>query len=221
MSRALFIYGSPKQESSSSHAFGKYLMDKLKERGMEIDETYTYRAVRSEEGMKEALAKLDHADLVIIGFPLYVDSIPSRTIKFMEAANEHRKGREGKPQRFAALCHSGFPESHQNDVAIRICSAFAQESGFSWAGGLSIGQGGGAQDMDLASAGKMMRHFTTALDMAAAALAQGKDIPTEAQVEVAKGMAPKWLFVLIVNRGWKKQAKANGVDRKARPYMGP
>ena len=221
MSKALFIYGSPKQEKSSSHAFGKYLMDKLKEQGMEIDEAYTYRAVRSEENMKEALAKMDQADLVILGFPLYVDSIPSRTIKFMEAANEHRKGREGKQQRFAALCHSGFPESHQNDYAIRICSVFAQESGFTWAGGLSIGQGGGAESMDLATAGKMMRHFTSALDMTAAALAQEKDVPKEAQVEIAKGMAPKWLFVLIVNRGWKKRAKANGVDRKAMPYKGP
>ena len=221
MSKALLIVGSPKQEKSSSHAFGKYLLDKLEAHGMEVDEAYTYRAVRSEEGMKEALIKMDQADLVILGFPLYVDSIPSRTIKFMEVAKEHRKDREGKQQRFVALCHSGFPESHQNDTAIRICSVFAQESGFIWAGGLSIGQGGSADGMDLGQAGGMMRHFTSALDTTAAALAEGKDVPAEAQAEVAKGVAPKWMYVFIVNRNWKKQARANRIDRKARPYGGP
>jgi multimeric flavodoxin WrbA len=221
MSKALLIVGSPKQEKSSSHAFGKYLLDKLKAQGMEVDEVYTHRAVRSEEGMNEALTKMDQADLVILGFPLYVDSIPSRTIKFLEAANEHRKDWKGKQQRFVTLCHSGFPESYQNDTAIRICSVFAQESGFIWAGGLSIGQGGSADGMDLAQAGKMMRHFTTALDMTAAALAQGKDIPAEAEAEISKGVAPKWMFLFVVNRNWKKAAKANHIDRKARPYKGP
>ena len=102
MSKALLIVGSPKQEKSSSHAFGKYLLDKLKAQGMEVDEAYTYRAVKSEEGMKEALAKLDQADLVILGFPLYVDSIPSRTIQFLEG---RQRASEGTRRKAAAVRH--------------------------------------------------------------------------------------------------------------------
>jgi hypothetical protein len=215
---ALLLVGSPGNGSSNSHAIGRYLLDRLGKAGWEADEEFIYLAVKDEDRMKQALEKMDGSDLIILSFPLYVDSVPSQMIKFLEKANEHRNGSKSPDQRLIAVCQSGFPESHHNDYALRICSNFAHDAGYHWAGGLSVGGGGAIAGQDLEEAGGMMRKLRESLDLTANAIVGGEDIPQRARDLVSKGTAPPLLYNWVVNRHWKQEARKNRVDLRAKPH---
>ena len=46
------------------------------------------------------------------------------------------------------------------------------------------------------------------LDLAADALAKGEAIPEEAVKLMARPLVPRWLYLLIGNRGWVRGAKS-------------
>ncbi len=62
-------------------------------------------------------------------------------------------------------------------------------------------------------------HVGQALDLAAAALAEGRPVPERAQALMARSLVPAWLYRWSGNRGWRQQARANGVE--ARLYDRP
>jgi len=213
--KALLVVGSPRTKSSNSHFIGKYLIEKIGERGWSVDEEFAYQAIKNQDVMTRILKKIDDSDLVILVFPLYVDSLPSQMIKFLENVNEQRKGKGGPQPRLVAICQSGFPESNHCDFAVRISQFFARDSGFDWAGGLSIGGGSAVHGVDLNELGGMARNLRKALELTAASLVNGGDVPVEAKELTNKGVLAPWMLRLIVNRSWKKQCKVNGVDIRA------
>ncbi len=114
----------------------------------------------------------------------------------------------------------GFPEASQNRTALAICRRFAAEAGFEWAGGLALGMGEAIGGRPLKEAGGMVRRIVKALDLAGDALALGHPIPEEAVRLMAKPLVPRWLYILMGNRGWKKRAANHGTTDalNARPH---
>jgi hypothetical protein len=55
--------------------------------------------------------------------------------------------------------------------------------------------------------GGRVRNQAKALGIAAEALANGEVIPEKAVVLFSKLGIPKWLYLLMGNRGWKSEAK--------------
>jgi hypothetical protein len=97
-----------------------------------------YTAFSSPARTALALEKLEAADLVVLAFPLYVDSLPAPVIAALEKIAAQRLGRSTR-QRFTAIANCGFPEASHNAPALAICSEFARQSGFAWAGSLALG----------------------------------------------------------------------------------
>jgi multimeric flavodoxin WrbA len=213
----LLLVGSPGNLRSNSDKIGQYLIDRLTDAGWESDKECIYQVIKDEARMKTVFGKMDKADLIILSFPLYVDSLPSQTIRFMELACVRGVGQK-KGQRFLAVCQSGFPESSHSEDALRICSIFAHDAGYRWVGGLAVGGGGAIGGRDLNEAGGMLRNLRLALNMTAMAMEQGEDIPSEARELTNKGIAPPWMYNWIVNRRWKKEARRNGVDPLAKSH---
>jgi multimeric flavodoxin WrbA len=214
--RALLLVGSPGNLRSNSDKVGQYLLDRLSEAGWTADKECVYQVTKGENLMNRAFDKMDNADLIVLSFPLYIDSLPSQTIRFMELVNGRGIGK-GKGQRLMAICQSGFPESRQSEYALRICSIFARDNGFQWVGGLALGGGGAIGGQDLNEAGGILRNLRLALDMTATALDKGKVVPSKARELTNKGTAPPWLYNWMVNRRWKKEARQNGADPFAKP----
>ena len=84
------------------------------------------------------LRLVDSSDLIILAFPLYVDSLHSQVIKTLELIAEHEKGKLnlGK-KKFVAIANSGFPEANHNNTALTVCHIFAKQVGYSlgwWVG---------------------------------------------------------------------------------------
>lgn len=219
--RALLLIGSPKGTKSTSNSLGTYLLERLLNNGYETKTLTISRSLKTEEKRDELVAATDSADIVILAFPLYVDSLPAPVIKALEILHEHRIAASPmKPQHFLAIVNSGFPEAHQNHIALKICRRFTDVSGFNWAGGLAIGGGGAISGRPLDKAGGMMRNVRKAFDLAVDALAEGKHVPEEAVRLVEKQIIPSWLYMKMGGWGFSREAKRHGVKNRMydRPF---
>ncbi|MHB0877666.1 MAG: NAD(P)H-dependent oxidoreductase [Anaerolineae bacterium] len=210
--KALLLVGSPKARGSVSRSLGEYLVERLAALGWGTETVRIAQAMRSEAGRAKLLAAALGADLLVLSFPLYVDSLPAPVIEAMEMiATARPASGQARAPRMVALANCGFPEAKHNDVSLAICRRFAKEAGIEWAGGLSLGAGPSLGGAPLRQLGGRVGGIVRALDLTAAALDGGGSVPEEAVRLVARPMMPLQLYVLVGNLGWWWQARRNGV----------
>ena len=219
-SSALLLIGSPRGINSNSESLGGYLSARLRERGVPTFKIYVHASMATEQGHQQMLKAIGDSDLVIMSFPLYVDSIPSPVIAAMESIVAHRREDCDRPKKLVAIIQCGFPEALHNNTAMSIVKRFAKEAGMEWAGGLALGGGEVIGRKSLEDAGRMVRNICASLDMTATALANGEDVPEDAIKLMEKKVVPMWLYFFVGTRNWKKTAKENGAQGKLynRPF---
>lgn len=218
---AVLLVGSPRTKKSTSASLGGYLFEQLNARGIETQTIQIYTSLNSPERMKAMLDSIDNADLVVLAFPLYVDSLPAPVTAALEKIAAHRKENQ-TPTRFAAIANCGFPRANHNNTALAICSEFARQNGFTWMGGLSLGAGEGiVHGIPLNELDGRAIPLKRALDLAAEAFAYGNPIPQAARDLLAKPIIPSWVYTLHGDFGWKQAAKQYGMEKelKRQPYL--
>src|SRR5574341_54563 len=219
--RAVLLVGSPRTRKSSSASLGGYLMEQLAARGVGTETIQIYTSLNSPERMRSMLKAIDDADLIVLAFPLYVDSLPAPATAALERIAAHRAEKH-TDQRFAAIANCGFPESTHNATALAICETFAQQAGFFWAGALALGGGQGlVHGTPLNELDGRAIPLKKSLEIAAEALAAGNSIPQAAKDLMAKPAIPGWMYLLVGAYGWKQQAKQYGMEKllKRQPYQ--
>jgi hypothetical protein len=219
--KALLLIGSPRGENSTSASLGNYLISNLEKSGMQCEKNFIHRLVNRPEKIQELFTMVNKSDLVIIAFPLYVDSLPAPVIKMMELLKSERdRIKPDKPQDFIAISNCGFPEAKQIRIALEICHVFADEAGFTWKGGIAFGAGEAVHGMPLEQRGGMVRHVREGLDMAAEALMQGKEVPQEAIDLISKKLMPVAMYKSMGNLGWRLRARKFGASKRLKdtPY---
>ncbi len=219
--RAVLLVGSPRTRKSTSASLGSYLFEQLEARGLETQTIQIYTSLKSQERMKAMLDAIDNTDLLVLAFPLYVDSLPAPVIAALEKIAEHRQQKDS-PIRFSAIANCGFPEANHNDTALAICSEFARQNGFAWMGGLALGAGEGiVHGTPLNELDGRAVPLKGALDLAAEALANGQPVPQSARDLLAKPVIPAWMYTLMGKYGWQQQAKGFNVHKimKRQPYL--
>jgi hypothetical protein len=236
---ALLLIGSPKPKASTSASLGGYLAEELEELGVQAKSLKLTTTLRTEEAMEGLHAAVAEADLVILSFPLYWDSLPAHVTRALEliaarratapdaaslgaglAIDAAHSSPPAKLPTLAAICQCGFPEVHQTEVALQICRNFAQRAGFAWAGGLAMGRGGMIDEAPLHKIAGRIRPVVQALDLSAAALAAGRPLPDEAVQLMAKPTFPAFAYRLTANWGWRRKHKEEGASTPldARPF---
>ena len=113
-----------------------------------------------------------------------------------------------------AIVNCGFPEHAHNDLSLEMCRLFAEQAGWRWSGGLSLGGGGVIDGNPLRERGPLTRSVRKALELTAAALDAGRDVPAEAVALMAKPMMPPRVYRWVANYGWRHEARANGIAGK-------
>lgn len=220
--RALLLVGSPKTRKSTSVSLGGYLFEQLNGRGIQTETIYLYTVLRSAKKWQALLDSLDAADLVLLAFPIYVDTLPAPVTEALEQIAAHCRQREtGRGQIFAAIANCGLPEVAHTAPGLAIAETFARQAGFAWAGSLALGSGEIINGVPLVEGGGMTLRIRLALDQAAEALAQGQTIPEAAQTLMARPIVPHWLYRVM---GWwrtMRWAKGHGAVRslRRRPYL--
>ncbi len=222
---------------SSSGVLGEELLGRLAVAGWQTESLTLKPGTFREAGEAKLLAAVDRADLILLAFPLYIDALAYLVTKALEVIAEHRRaaGDGARPQGLFALANNGFPEAHQNNLALSILRRFAARSGMAWLGGMALGAGEGmigGHPLEAKSAdGIPLFRVSQALDAAGAALARGEALPAEA----VQGMArvpipymPRLIWHRMFLRGaashWQKRAVSNGIskaDMLAAPHGAP
>jgi hypothetical protein len=221
--KALLLIGSPKAGRSSSRSLGEFVVEQLEERGVSTETLSLIQALRSEEATQALLAAVDRADLVVLVFPLYVDTLPAAATRALERVARHRAARAQSVARvpgLVALCQSGFPEPSQNAVALEICRSFARAARFEWAGGLALGGGAAIDGRPLRELGALMSSCVRALESAVAAVAEGLPVPDEAVRRMAWTPLPRFAYRAVGNLLWLMRARKVGgrTPLDARPF---
>jgi hypothetical protein len=223
--KALLLAGSPKGLKGTSYEIGRFLAGKLEAGGFSTRSLAARGAPRTPEATAGMLEAVDAADLIIVSFPLYVDQLPAPLIAVLELVAEHRRVRPlaAEPTKIMAIVQCGFPESRQNLPAVDVMRRFAKETGFAWAGALFMGMGGALGGRSLEKAGGMARNVVKAIDVTAASLVRGGDVPEEAAALMAKPLFATWLYLIMGNWGMKREARKHGARKTitARPYENP
>jgi hypothetical protein len=220
--RATLLIGSPRGLASTSESLGTYVLQRLREHGLETGKAYVNPSLNSDKNREALLRLVDISDLLILAFPLYVDSLPSRVVAALELIAEHKRAvNVPKRRRLVAIVNSGFPEARQSDTALAICRRFAKEAELDWAGGLALGGGQLIAGRALAEVGGVVRNVMKALDLTAAAVAEGELVPKEAADLMAKPLLPSRLYIWLANRRWNRQIREYGTRPRLydRPYL--
>jgi hypothetical protein len=217
---ALLLIGSPKPGASSSESLGTYLCEELETRGVKTQTIKLVKALRSHEATEALRTAVAGSDLIVLSFPLYVDSLPAPLTLALEQIAAWRADAARHRPAFVAMCQSGFPEVEQNKIAIEICRNFAAAAGFEWAGGLILAAGGMVSGQPLRKIKGMMRSAVRALDLTADALAAGQPVPDGAVALMAKPAIPRIGYRLMANWGWRSQLKreAGRTPLDAQPF---
>jgi len=127
----LLLIGSPRGDKSNSRVIGKFLVDKLEQKGLVSQEAFATRSVYTGDGTEKLLKLVDGAGILVLATPLYVDSFPSPMIRALELIHEHRKTTAStNRQMLVAVMNCGFPEKEHMDIAFKIIRNFAEASNF-------------------------------------------------------------------------------------------
>jgi multimeric flavodoxin WrbA len=220
--RALLLVGSPRTRKSASNSLGGYLFEQLSARSIQTETIYLHTVLRSPARVRALFGAVDAAHLVVLAFPLYVDSLPAPVIEALERIAAHRQACDASQrQLFAAIANCGFPEAHHCAAALAICEIFARRSGFAWAGALALGAGGMISGTPLGEGGGKTLLIRESLELAAERLALGQGIPPAARDMMAKPVIPPWAYRLLGGLGWLRGAKHYGAIRllNRKPYL--
>ena len=191
-------------------------------RSIQTETIYLHTVLRSPAKLQALLDAVEAADLVMLAFPLYVDTLPAPVIEALARIAAHRQGRDpSHRQLFTAIANCGFPEAFQTATALAICEIFAQQAGFEWAGALALGGGEMIDGAALVEGGGKTIRMRQSLKLAAEALALGGAIPQAARVGLAKPIIPHWMYWLTGWLRWNRWAKRYGALKllKRQPYL--
>ncbi|NIM90152.1 MAG: hypothetical protein GTO17_04310 [Candidatus Aminicenantes bacterium] len=232
--RVQLLVGSPRGKRSTSTAVGSYVLNLLKQKGLEpLASLWIGHILKSPEKIDEFLKAVEAADMIILAAPLYDDCQPYIVIKAMELLAAHQREQSTTQKRhdgklFSVIVNCAFPEEHHPETVLRIYRRFAKDMGFLWGGSLAIRAGEalqGRQGKTLDDIGSMAKKVKEALVRMADSLSKGSPSADETLSVIPESFSHGPLsflgsfFIWLNNRGWAKQAKKRGEDVNARPYM--
>ncbi len=232
--RVLLLVGSPRGKRSTSTSAGTYLLDLLKNKGLEsLDSIWISSAIRAQEKITQMLEAVESADIIVLAAPLYDDCEPYIVIKAMELIAAQKEGavesqRDCDSKIFSVIVNCAFPEKHHTETVIRIYRKFAEDVGFIWGGSLSIRAGEALQGRTgktFADLGSMAKKVKQALDRLSESLLSDSPGMDETMSVIPESFSRGPLsfvgsfFIWLNNRGWAREAKKRGEDVNARPYV--
>jgi multimeric flavodoxin WrbA len=208
---ALLLIGSPKPNASASRSFGEALLTRLADRGAATRVSRVTPSFRSTDLLARLLDDVGWADLVVLSFPVYVDSLPAPLMRLLEAWADAAAAAPAaglRAKRLVVLTQCGFPEADQCQTAIAVCREFCREAGVEWAGALAFGTGGALEGRAIERS--PLARAVPAFEQAVDALTAGREIPAAAIGAVGRQFAPTWAYTMFGGLLWWRVARRRG-----------
>lgn len=208
MTKIVAINGSPKQSSGVSELIIKELAE------YSNNTIESHRAIDLITNEQPALpSSIMEADILLVVFPLYVDSLPAPLIKALQRIEKAKLTVSNNPMVFA-VSNCGFFEATQTKLALKMIRAFAHKVGFSYGYGLGIGAG----PMLAVTNKGPTANITVALKNLARELSQG-DHRERPDVFLSPKIPP-YLYKLAAHSGWYRSARKSSQRKQlaAKPH---
>lgn len=203
------INGSPKAKNSASET----LLSMLKEEcGQEAGMIVWNKTQVQERELIEVL----ESDVLVIAFPLYIDSVPSHLLRCLMQAEEyvrlHGKRESAREKiRVYVLLNNGFFQGKQNIPAIEVMKHWADRCGFVFGQAAGVGGGGMISFIKAVPDGHgPKKNLSCALKKMAENIVQGKS----GETLVFELNYPAFAYKLQAEYGWRASAKKNGLKRR-------
>lgn len=152
--RLTVFNGSPRHKGSNTKVFLDYFLEGFESvagNGFELHYIYPFRE-------PERLVKVfSLAEIVLVGFPLYVDAMPSGLKDFIEALKPYR-GRSGN-KALGFFVQSGFPEAFHSRYVERYLEKLVRRLGCGYYGTIVKGGGEGIREMPPAMTRKILERM--------------------------------------------------------------
>jgi hypothetical protein len=135
MNNILLINCSSKKKGGASAFFSKLLSLMLFPRKV------TTRTIGTSRNFENIFADMKSAGVVVLSVPLYVDTIPSHMIYFLQQME--RRCKESKPEfMLYVISNSGYVGGKDhNKLHLEQYMCWCERAGVTWGGGLGIGGG--------------------------------------------------------------------------------
>lgn len=124
------ISGSPKMAQSNSMHFLNIIKEKLDNPNIFELKKHQY---------KEIINSINTSNTIVLAFPLYVDSPPSLTLKFLDYIIDNKINLDNKLVYIIINC--GFREGEQNLTAVNIIKSWCEKTNSQYACSILIGAG--------------------------------------------------------------------------------
>ncbi len=220
MNSLLLLNGSPRGPRSNSMRMMTHMAEGWRSAGGS-EPTILHLAKRSD--FDRAVTEFASAETVLLGMPLYTDSMPGLVAEFIEAL-AHRVGCPGNP-RLAFLVQSGFNEALHSRGLERYLAKLATRLGSPYAGTIVRGSGEALQVMSDRALAKL---FSQLQELGVQLARDGVfDAETLAKVAREERLSPTRAVVMSVAMTlpvtqfyWNSQLKKNGAwaQRFDAPY---
>lgn len=132
--KVLIIATSPRKSFSTSLYFSKLL--KIALHGVQT----TVLPLKSMIDYHAILEALKNVDTLVFATPVYVDTLPSTTLEYLQKLEKHIVKNHLQFNVYAIL-NCGFYEGHQCALALNTYALWCQRSDVKWCGGIGIGSG--------------------------------------------------------------------------------
>lgn len=213
--------GSPRKGSSNTLYFLDRFLDGFRSAGGDVDQVLNLYDSHHFERCTEAFAA---AETVLLGFPLYVDAMPTQVMAFIEELAQFR-GRAGNPD-VLFFVQSGFPEAFHSRPVERYLDKLARRLHCRHVGTIVKGGGEGVRSMPEWMTRKVLDNFrelgkrlavTGELDKALLKKVAGPE-----RLTGLRGFITSLLLPTIGKSFWNGMLKKNkAFDRRyARPLEG-
>jgi len=199
--KVAFINGSPKTKKSSSEKLIMALIGRLKG----VSE-YAVCDVTKQQP-EEVLAAIKDADALVFVFPLYVDALPSRLVKFLEDAQLEIAAASPGAKAYAVV-NNGFYEARQNRIAIEIMKNFCRRAGLPWGRGMGVGAGAIIAGVEIGRG--PLKNLARALDVLTGNII---NLETAEDCFVEPNYA-RFFYNYGGNVGWKRAAQKRGLNTR-------
>ena len=210
MKRVVVINGSPKSAESTSSALIKIMEEYM---GTIIDSFRAVELVRREDAHK-VIADILKADVLLIVFPLYVDSLPAPLLKLLTQIEQAAKIYNSSLPTVYSICNCGFYEAEHNSLALKMTRTFAKKIGAGYGYGLGIGCGGMLAQM---KKGPVDNVYAALRDLGNTITAENSK---ESEDVFVTPKIPRFLYKIGGNIGWHQMAGKNNILKqiKAKPH---
>lgn len=202
------INGSPKSLQSNSHVITTKLFSFIKP-SIEFKEFF----VNQKEFNNDVMEYILNSEVILFITPLYVDSLPSKMIEFMEKLEIAISSKKTTIKRVYGIVNSGFIEGIQNKTALDIISNFAEKCGKPYRFGIGIGGGEALKRAPFNSLNTILtKDIVKSLDTMATDININSNNPQKNIY--TKLNIPRSTYILVASINWILLGRKNGLSYK-------